>query len=267
MLSVSGLLSRLDVLYDSGDRAAMEAFLEKHIAEAEAEQNEGALLALYNEQQGFLRTGGRAAEAAAVTVKALNLIEKLGLTDTKNHAATLINAGTAHAMAGKPEEAIGYFQKAEALLSSLGEGGYTLAALYNNISHALDALHRPAEAAEYLEKALGIIETVPDAEDAAATTKAGLGAALMRLGRYEAAETYINSALAYYESEAGASDPHHCSAYCTAAELLYRKGQYAESVRLYEKALALIAAIYGVNDAYRITERNLNAARKKAGVI
>ena len=266
MPSVPELLKTLDTLYDAGDRAATESFFTKHIAEAAAAQDEGALLALYNEQQGFLRTGGRAAEAATVTVKALQLIEKLGLTGTKNHAVTLLNAGTAHFMAGYREEALAYFKEAERLLTSLGEGGYTPAALYNNLSHVLDSLGRPVEAVEYLEKALHIIETIPDAEDAVATTRTGLCAARMRLGQYEAAEPDINGALAYYESEAGARDPHRCSAYSTAAELMYRKGQYTESVRLYEKALSLIRSVYGENDAYRITERNLNIAREKAGL-
>lgn len=264
MRNIDVLLVQLDSLYESGDRAAMEAFFNRHIPEAEKEGDYGVLLTLYNEYQGLLRTGGRAPEAAEVTKKALALIEELGLKGTKNHAVTLINAGTAHSMAGKAEEALGYFHEAEELLTDLGEGGATLASLYNNMSHVLNRLRRPEEALSALEKALVLIRTVPGEEGAVAVSELGISSTLMSLGRFADSEKYIKSALVYFESEAGSRDPHRCSAYSTAAELMYRKGDYEESVRLYEKALSLLRAVYGDNDACRITEKNLAMAREKA---
>lgn len=266
MRDIKSLLAELDTLYASGDRAAMERFFNAYIPEAERAGEYGTLLMLYNEQQGLLRTGGRAEEAAAVTKKALALVEKLGLQGTKHHAVTLINAGTAHAMASYTQEALAYFVKAEALLKALGEGGYTLASLYNNMSHALDTLGRGQEALAAQERALAVIRALPGEEGAAAVSELGLASALMRLGRLAEAEEYIKNACRRFESEEGASDPHRCSLKTTAAELKYRMGDFAASVSLYEEALALIKTIYGENDAYRITAQNLARAKERMGV-
>lgn len=258
------MLERLDQMYAAGEIGKAERCLENWVQDARMMADKGRLLTLYNEMEGLYRTTGRAAQGAEVSEKALALVEEMGLSGTLQHGTTLLNGATVNRVAGNLEKALSMYRQAEEIYLKLGESqGYHMASLYNNISQIYQEQGRHEEALEYLKKALGRITAMEGSGAEAATTRINMSFSLMALGQLEAAGQIQQDAFAYYDSEQSAGDAHYGSALSAAGELAFRRGDYEEAIRRFEKALEVTNHYFGENDGCRIIRNNLELARKK----
>lgn len=256
------ILAELDRLYAAGDRDAAEAFLTAQMEAARSRRDHGAMLTLYNEQSGFLRSSGRPKEAVAAADRALELIRALGLEDTPPEATTRINRATAARMAGETVGALADYEQAGRILKeNQGEDSYLMASLYNNMSQVYQTQGRPAEAAACLEKALTVILKQPERTAEAAVTRTNLALAQLSLDEAEKARACLEAAAVFFDSPAGEKHPHRGSWLSARAELAWKSGNPDLAAGLYEKALENIRRHYGENDAYRITAANLARVR------
>ena len=157
-IPVRRVLEKLDEYQLSGDSAGAERHLKYWLAEAEMNRDERGQLTLHNELMGMYRMSGRKEEAFSHSGKALEMLGKIGIGETVTAGTTWLNAGTVRVAFGKPEEAIGCFEKARANYEkNLEPNDARLGGLYNNMGLCLTALGRYREAEEIFRKAIDVM--------------------------------------------------------------------------------------------------------------
>ena len=182
-MEIQKILTRYDSYLNKGKLKDAEALLLLSLQDAEEEGLYGARLTLLNELEGLYRTTGRARQAMEISEKALALISVLGLTGQEPHAVTLLNGATACRAAGENEKALQMYRRAEQILRDLGqEEGYSMTALYNNISQAYLDLQQPQQALHYQQQALTQIRKFPDTKAEEATTQISMVQSLLMFG-------------------------------------------------------------------------------------
>lgn len=251
------VLRELDGLFQRGEYAQVEAFLQRHIRQAEDENDKGTALSLLNELMGYYRSLSRHADALAASQKALGMLEAMGLKDSIHYATTLLNAATAYRADGQTQKAIGLFEQVGRLFVALRvQDAYLVATLYNNLAMAWQEAGDHARAIQFLEAALPISQARTGAELDVAVSLTNLALSRLRLGQLGEAHAALREAVQLFESQPRHSG-HYSAALAALAEVHYKQGRAPEAVDLYERALAEIEARYGRNQNYAITQESL----------
>lgn len=261
-MDIHATLSHLDTLFAEKRLAEVAPYLNRQLSQALEEGDLGAALTLTNELVGFYRSISQSEASLAMAKKALDLIGALHLSGSTHHATTLINAATAYRAAGLLDDAAHHYAEALTIFDRLGEKGYPLASLLNNMSQVYQALGRHRDALPLLERALALLTALDGVDAEIATTHSNLALSLIALNDYANARNHLEQALRLFESTSGPRDAHYGAALSAAANLAYREGNYASAVTLYEKALPEIKASFGENNGYHITQKNLATARE-----
>lgn len=261
-MDIQSVLAHLDWLFEEKRLDQVEPYLTRQLEEAQLAKDAGAALTLLNELTGFYRSTSQTEKSLDMAEQALKAIQNMGLAGTAPHGTTLINAATAYRAAGNLSRAAVLYQEALATLQLLGENGYPLASLLNNMSQVYQALDQHEEALICLNQAMGILTSLKDAAPEIATTHSNLALSLLSLGRNSEAKEHLEQALALFEEGDGPRDAHYGAALAAAAELAFREGDFRRAVDLYQKALPEIKSSFGENDGYQITCQNLEAAQK-----
>ena len=263
-MNIKEMLAKLDYFYEMGRLKEAENLLDSSLVEALEHRNHSAALTIYNELEGLYRTTGRAAKAAEISDKALELITLMGLCNTVHHATTLQNGATANRVAGNHTKALDMYSQAAEIYKNLGKSrSYQMASLYNNISHVYQCQNHYEKAFEYLSLALETIRELPENEAETATTQTCMALCLMELGDMEKAGFFLGEALAYYESAVGENDGHYSSALSAMGEFEWRCKNYDRAVFYYEKALRVTLARFGENYSCKIIRSNLEKIRRE----
>ena len=161
-IPVGRVLEKLDEFTGTKDYDRALRHLDYWLEEARAGRDEGGVLTLLNEKMGVLRKTERHAEAEQTAEEALRLAEKMQLSDAAA-GTTFLNAATVKNAAGKPNEALPLYERAEKIYKEvLPASDARLAGLYNNMAVALARLGRFARAKECYASAIGILETLED---------------------------------------------------------------------------------------------------------
>ena len=190
-MEIQKILTRYDSYLNMGKLKDAEALLLLSLQDAEEEGLYGARLTLLNELEGMYRTTGRARQAMEISEKALALISVLGLTGQEPHAVTLLNGATACRAAGENEKALQMYRRAEQILRDLGqEEGYSMTALYNNISQAYLDLQQPQQALHYQQQALTQIRKFPGYKSRRSNHADQYGAVAADAGKIRRSRTY-----------------------------------------------------------------------------
>ncbi len=152
--TMDSIAARADDCMGRGDWDGAERVFLAALAEAEETGDRRAALSLCSELMGFYRQRGDAGKFYPVFDRGMEL-----LGDVRPGAAArgtiLINAATALAAFGEAQRALPLFRESESLYAAALDADHPrLAALYNNMAAALDALRRPDEAERYMLRAL-----------------------------------------------------------------------------------------------------------------
>lgn len=261
MFQITEFMKKLDELYQKKQFSDIESYLNNGINEALGRHDEGTALILLNELMGYYRSVSRHADCAKAAEQALALIASMGLEGTVNHGTTLLNAATGLRAAGENEQAEKAYRQAQTILEAqLPAEDYRLASLYNNMSLLYASTSRLEQAAEYAQKAVSRIEQNPDARAELAISLSNLGGMYTRLGQSERAHRCLERAVRLFEQLPGGDDPHYPAALCALAELHFHQGEPEKAAELFRRALGLIERVYGRNDDWQTTRRNLAAA-------
>ena len=261
MFQITEFMKKLDELYQKKQLSDIESYLNNGVNEALGRHDEGTALILLNELMGYYRSVSRHADCAKAAEQALALIASMGLEGTVNHGTTLLNAATGLRAAGENEQAEKAYRQAQSILEAqLPAEDYRLASLYNNMSLLYASTGRLEQAAEYAQKAVSRIEQNPDARAELAISLSNLGGMYTRLGQSERAHRCLERAVRLFEQLPGGDDPHYPAALCALAELHFHQGEPEKSAELFRRALGLIERVYGRNDDWQTTRRNLAAA-------
>lgn len=262
MFSIQEFMKKLDEIYQSGQTNQIERYLQDGIRQAENQQDKEAILALCNELIGYYRTVSRHEEGLRCSERALELVHELGLTGTVNHGTTLLNVATAHRAAARYPKAEQCYKQAQRIFErQLDAGDYRLTSLYNNMGLLYAETNRPQDAKAFLEAALRLVRRFHPGSAELAITLTNLGNVLFRLQQSAQASDYMKEAVAVFESIGGKPDVHYPSALSGLGEAYFHQGDLEQAEQCYAKALQLIEQIYGKNDDWNTTKRNLQTVQ------
>lgn len=259
--------SGLDRIFAKFDPKAVQEYLEKNLAEADASGDIKGATAVLNELSGLYRVQGRFADAVDASNRSLYNLRQMGQKDTENYATALINLADIYVAAGRYKEALDMFRSAENILVSLGlQEDYRMAALYNNISSVYRALGDRYMALETANKAMEIIgnhDFGADVETDIATTCINLGEAQISCGIYDDAEKNLNRACEIYARRTGNRDGHYPAALYALARLAVRRGDYESAEKNISEAMRLVENVSGRGKYYQTLARALEAVRER----
>lgn len=261
-MDIQAVLAHLDGLFADKKLDEVAPFLTSQLETAREEGDAGAVLSLMNELVGFYRSTSQTAASLSMAQQALQMVNAMGLANTPAQGTTLINAATAYRAAGELEEAIALYAQALVVFETLGETGYAMASLLNNMSQVYQTLNRHNDALPFLERALTLLSSLEGVDAEIATTHSNLAISYLSLGDHSKAAAHLDVALQIFETGNGPHDAHYGAALSAAASLAYAAGDYARAVQLYEKALPEIRKSFGENDGYHITRQNLALAQQ-----
>lgn len=168
-MTMQELAGQVDERMARGDWPGAEALLRQHRARAEAERNEERALALCSEPMGLYRQWGREKSFQDVLERTMVLLETVR-PEPVSRGTILINAATGLAAFGGNRRALALFQEAwHCYRTRLEPGDRRLAALFNNMAAALQALGETEKAEEYMRWALAVLALGPLGPDTATT--------------------------------------------------------------------------------------------------
>lgn len=262
-MDIEKVLKQLDSL-PGGERVhETEGFLRDKIKEAGEEGDLPSALTLVNELIGYLRYMGKFEDAGSVIDTARKMCRDLGITDTINHATTLLNIATLERAMGLQEESLADYTRVEGIYDkTLKSDDYLYAALYNNMGLLYQEMRDHEKGAERLKKAIPIISARDDERIAQAISRTNLAQAYIMLGRLGEAEAELISAEDIFEKEGG-NDFHYPGCLNAIADLKIKQGDPKGAVNYYRKALDLLEEKVGKdNPTYIAVAENLAGAEK-----
>lgn len=254
---------RLDAFYAAGDAAGAYAFLRDQRDAALRAEDRALLLTADNALIGHCRENVIFGEVEGYYREALECIEALGLHGTQAEATTLLNTATAYCIMGRSEESEALYDTAETIYRAvLPPNDPYMAAMHNNRGLLLRSLGRSAEAYAAFLRSLEVLRDCDDAEAERAATNLNLASVCPDLPQ---AEAYLADAARYFETPDGQRDIHRFTAMATAAELRYRRGDYAAAGDGFAATAAAWAEAGGAAARRRVLLRNALASYEKAG--
>lgn len=255
----------LDELLARGKGEDAIAYIQKSMEEARTLDDTKALIAIYNEAGGLCRDFSRYEEAENYYTEAISLIIDMGAGGSESHGTTLINYGTCLANWQKYDEATEMFGQAASILAGLGMGNdYRMAALYNNMSWAMQEQGNLEDASEYLDRALFLLKAIPDSEGEQAASYTNLANLYWEQGLLDEAKVTLIKAIEIYKDQMYLrSEGRYAAAIATLANIYFSENDFEKAARLCEEAMSEIEKEFGKNDAYQVIEANLEECKKK----
>ncbi|MBR2716833.1 MAG: tetratricopeptide repeat protein [Oscillospiraceae bacterium] len=254
---------QLDALYRAEDIAGAYDFLCAQKQAARDRGDDALSLTVANALLGHCREHCLFDEIDGHFREALRCIASLGLEGTMEEALTLLNAATDYCVMGREEESEELYRRAEALHRELlPPGDPRLAAVFNNHGLLYRAQGKREKAAAAFRQALDILLAGNGAAGEAASSRLNLASVCDDL---ETAEKLAAEASAYYATEAGSTDNHRFTARALEAELSFRRGDYGEAGRRFEKTAEEWEAYGGARQRKAVLLRNALLCYEKAG--
>ena len=261
MRNVDAILIGLDELFAQQKMTEVEPYLQQALKEAMEADDYSTVITVVNELIGFYRDISQYEKSIYYCEQILPFMEMHGLKNSIHYATTCLNVANAYRAAGKWEDSLGYYGEVKKVYDRMLTPTDSLYASYfNNLSLLYQEMGNFAKAAECLKTALVIIEAYGDIIKVAITCS-NLAASLLRIDARTEAEQYLNRALQIF-IEDGEQDFHYGAALSVMGELQFQKGNYEESKRYYQKALAELEKHVGKTEYYYRTLDNLEQVEK-----
>ncbi len=262
-MDLNAFHDRLDALYAAGDVSGAYAFLRARRDEALKSGDPALLLTADNALIGHCRENVLFDEVDAYYREALECIARMDLHDSQAEATTFLNMATACCVMGRAEESARLYDAAEALYRKLlpPDDPY-MAAVCNNRGLLLRAQGKAEEACLSFRKALDLLQRCRDVDAERAATMVNLASVCAHA---PTAQTYLERAMRYYESPEGQQDIHRFTAAATAAELAFRRSDFAAAGDGFARTAAAWAAAGLPKQRLRILLGNALKSYEKAG--
>jgi|CXWL01.1.fsa_nt_gi serine/threonine-protein kinase len=250
------------VLETAGKLPEAEALIETSLAEAaalfHAEPHPYQAIALGN-QSRVVAALGNAAQAEALGLESLAVLEKIYGKEHVRVAASLANLGEIALIAGALDKAEARYREALGLLARLGEEtSATAAVAESNLAQVLLRQNRLGEAAELYRSALAHQKArLGESHPEVALTLANLAELLGRQGDVESASEVVRQALAMARATLPAGSPRLAGPLRVAAGLARARGDLDQAVDLYGEVLVMIEKQPG-HDPLEVAQARVN---------
>ncbi len=221
------------------------------------------MVPVLNELTGYCRETGQAERSYEYAQRAIGLLEQMGLGESIPYATTLLNAANAYRAGGRLEDSLQTYEKvAEIYIQQLESTDMLWANFYNNLSLLYQEMQRYDLAKESLLKALSIVLQKPDTIFEQAVTYTNLANSCLELKQEEEAQKYFTGAILLFEKY-NIRDSHYCAALSAMGNYFYRKKEYAQALKYFEKAGQGIEESLGRNEYYYRMQDNAQLCRKQ----
>ncbi len=184
-MNIEEFRTGLDYLFEQNRISEVEPYLEGALRTAIGEEDDAAVVFILNEMIGFYRETCDYDRSVMYGEKALQILESAGEDASIHYATTMINLANALRAAGRLEESIAYYSRAEAAYRFLlPPDAFDFANLYNNMSLVYQEANMFPEAIDCLNHAMETVLAYPEKRFELAVTHANLGNSL--IGAYKA---------------------------------------------------------------------------------
>ncbi len=262
-VDIQEFYSVLDSLYEKKEMDKVEPYMLEVLSRAGNLEDLEGVVSVCNELGGLYRAMRRTDEALWTYEKVMEGLEQMGLKGTRNYASALINLGNVHIARKSYEKAYDIDRQALEILERLGGEAYQRAALYNNMSAALQELGRTKEAQDMALRAIEIIRELPECMGELATSYTNLGQAQAKEYAFSDARQNLMHALQLYENSSGDRDIHYANAVYALGNLDDAQGYYENAEERYIRAAKLIERDFGHTCDYDQIMEDLQRVRRK----
>ena len=160
-IPIRHVIDKLDRTLARGDYGEGIRLLDYWIAEARATGDLDGELSVESEMMGLSRRVNDRERGLAAVSRGLELLDRVGLSDTVSGATVLLNAATTKKHFGDPSGAIPLYRRAETVyLSRLSPDDERLGGLYNNFASSLAEVGERKQAEEYYHRALSLMRSL-----------------------------------------------------------------------------------------------------------
>lgn len=160
-IPIRQFLDSLDACFNRNDMKGAQACIRYWEAEARRLEDERGLLTVLNEAVGYYRRVKKRTRAMEALEESLELLDRLGQTQTLSGATVYINAATTYSFFGDMEKALALYGQAASCFEAAGKTEcYEYAALLNNRAATLHGLKRYDEAETDWLAAIQILKQV-----------------------------------------------------------------------------------------------------------
>ncbi|PNV60685.1 hypothetical protein C0033_18150 [Clostridium sp. chh4-2] len=256
----------MDSFFAEGRIEEVEPWLKEKIEEADNENRETVLAALWSELGGFYRGSGRLKESEQAFCNAVKLAEKREETDTPSFGVLLINLAGTLRLAKRFKEALNLYDRAEAIMRNRTQNediSYQIASLYNNRSLVYQEMEHLEDAKAALLKALEIIDGKPECREEAAITYTNLALLYGKQNCREEEEKALNQALKLYEGLDQMNNSHYASVLSALGGCFYEQREYEKALNALEQAAGIMYRLFGGNCEYGTIMRNIETVRQQ----
>ncbi len=256
MRSAEEILTGLDYLFSKQRMSEVEPYLQQALQEAMEGGDSSTVITIVNELIGFYRDTSQYEKSVFYCEQILGFMEMRGLKGSIHYATTCLNVANAYRAAGEWSASLKYYEEVKHIYDRMLTPTDSLYASYfNNLSLLYQEMGEFEKAVQCLKTALVIMEAYGDIIKVAITCS-NLATSLLRVGAQQEAEYYLNRALQIFIDD-GEQDFHYGAALSAMGELQFRKQQYEDSKKYYQKALAELEKHVGKTEYYYRTLDNL----------
>ena len=164
-IPVSRVIEKAGEYFSRNDYNGAERLYLYWIDEAYSNNDLRGAFSLSNELMGLYRKIGQKEKAFSRAKDAIELIDRLGISDTVSAGTAYVNAGTVYKAFGEAQKGIVLFEKAlEIYEKNLKSNDDRLGGLYNNMALTLTDLGRYKEAFNKYQQALSVMKGVENGE-------------------------------------------------------------------------------------------------------
>lgn len=251
---------KLDQFYKNKQIQEAEKYMLTVLKEAGSMNDIEGIVAVCNELGGLYRASHRVEEALWNYEKVMNGLNELGMQETPNYAAALINYSDVYMVDGNYQKAYDLAMQALNLLDRIHGDTYQYAASYNNISAMLRGLGRMDDAERAARKAIDLISTMPERVIDLATSYINLGQIQMAAGKNEEARQSLVHAQQLFWNYNQDRDTHYAIVIQAIGNLDYLEGKYREAADEFRQSAELIKRDFGTNADYQTVMESMKRA-------
>jgi tetratricopeptide (TPR) repeat protein len=251
--------AELDRVYASGQRGAVEKFLNDRAAACAARGDELSLdyLMCMSELGGYYRGVSRYEDSLRAFKTAEGVIVTLWGSRSLHYATNLSNMAGTYRMMGEFDASLEAFLRAIDVYDELKENNvYLRAGVLNNIALLCQARKEYARSADYLRSAAALLETAPQLKEELATTYANLSGLCQQLGKMDHAWEILGKALDIFQALPEES-AHYAAALNSKGALQTMRGQFEEAKETFELVLSKTRKVSAENADCGYSCRNM----------
>lgn len=266
-MKMDAFIKEWDEVVAANNPEATKEFLNNAISTALVEDDDVALLTIYNEAMGYCRETGDVKGSFDYADKAIKKAQEMNITSHPAYATTLQNVANAYRAGGRLEESLECYKKVmECYENTLDDTDMLYASMYNNMSLLMQEAGDFGKAKEYLIKALEIVNSNEKNLFEEAVTYANLSSTCAVLGENDNALKYGQRAITLFR-EGKIKDAHFAAALNGVGSAYYKSGDYALAIKYLEEAAGCIKDTFGETAAYERVRENIKAAKNAMGQV